>query len=200
MVNKWQRKRGKWSWRRRRIYKNIASYEYLKVKLEYNDVIKFAGNVAGPAFFKSQGAQGVPNFVSTDRLLNGTHYWATLASLFAYYRVFGVSIEIMPSPSNTNGSVVISNIDPVYVAYNPGSSQVMSLPSIRSFNGCLMLDPTSRQRKYTTLYGGTADYKATTDTTAGGLTVRSTSDGKDSDSPLWTIKLVLYVILKRSRI
>lgn len=199
MVKKWLRKGGKWSWRRWRIRKNIASYEYLKVKLEYNDVIKFPTQ-QGEVQFKSQAAQGVPNFVSTDRLLNSTHYWATLSSLFAYYRVFGVSIEIMPSPSNTNGSVAISNIDPVYIAYNPGSSQVMSTPTIRSFNGSLMLDPTGRQRKYTTLYGGTADYKATTDTTAGGLTVRSTASGTDNNSPLWTVKVVLYVILKRSRI
>lgn len=197
MVKKWARAR---SWRRKnKIYKNIGSYEFLKVKLEYNDVIKFPSQ-SGEVMFKSQAQQGAPNFVSTDTLLNASHYWPTLTSLFAYYRVFGVSIEVIPGPCNTNGTLSITNIDPVYIAYNPGSNQVMSMPVLRSFNGSIMLDATSRQRKYTTLYGGTADYKATTDTTAGGISVRSTTNGTQNDSPLWTLKLVLYVILKRSRI
>lgn len=200
MVKKWAGKRR--SWGKRRYWRsNIASYEYLKVKLEYNDVIKFpAAPNAGAAYFKSQDQQGAPYFISTERMLNSTYYWPTLQGLFAYYRVFGCSIEVIPSPSNTNGSVLINNIDPIYLAYNPGSSQAMSLPTLRSFNGSMMLDPNSRKRKYTTLYGGTADFKATTDTTAGGLTVRSTNNGTMNDSPLWTIKVVLYVILKRSRI
>ena len=176
MVKKWLRKKGRWSWRRYKLYKNIGSYEFLKVKLEFNDVIQFPdAAIAGTAQFRSRAQQGAPNFVNTDTLLHTSFYWDVLQQIFAYYRIFGVSIEVMPSPSNTNGSIVIANIDPVYVAYNPGSSQVMTLAAIRSFNASLMLDPTQRQRKYTTLYGGTADFKATTDVTAGGLTVMSTT-------------------------
>lgn len=182
-----------------------ASYEYLRVKLEFHDTLVWpaGGQAAGDIRFQSIAQAIPPNYIAVQNLLVGSAYWANLQSMFSFYKVTGVTIEAVPSPSNIggNGQVQITNLGPIFIGYvSANGAQVYDRLSAN--NNALCLDPTSRKRKYVSLLGGTSSYKAMNENFVGGITVANNPQmqGTATDSPMWALNISIYVLCKKSKI
>lgn len=184
-----------------RRYKQIASRNYFKVKAEYYDVIFFPANEAGKPLFANrvndEGATVASKATNTlNQMLTGYTYSVTLAGLFSFYKITGITLEIIPKYNN--GDVVLDQSD-VYLGYRVGNATHMTLSEIKAVNQNLLLDPRNRQRKYFRTLGNFGDWTNTANAIDGAISIDSTSNGERNSQHSWTIKVSMYLLYKFSK-
>ena len=184
-----------------RRYKQIASRNYFKVKAEYYDVIAFPDNEAGKPLFQNrrndEGATPASKGTNTlNQMLTGYTYSVTLAGLFSFYKITGITLEIIPKYNNGD---VVSDQKDVYLGYRVGNATHMTLSEIKAVNQNLLLDPRNRQRKYFRTLGNFGDWTNTANAIDGAISIDSVSNGEKNSQHSWTIKVSMYLLYKFSK-
>ena len=184
-----------------RRYKQIASRNYFKVKAEYYDTIWFPDNGPGKPLFSNrvgdEGATVASKGTNTiNQMLTGYTYSVTLAGLFSFYKITGITLELIPKYNN--GDVVSDQVD-VYLGYRVGNATHMTLSEIKAVNQNLLLDPRNRQRKYFKTLGNFGDWTNTSNAIDGGISIDSAANGEKNTQHAWTIKVSMYLLYKFSK-
>lgn len=183
-----------------RRYRQVASRNYFKVKIEYYDKIQFGqnGNPARPIFLGPQVGPDYPSasIITLTRIFQQYQNGTTLANLFTYWRPLGLSVEVMPE---SDVGKVITNEIPTYVCFRAGSNDAVTLREMKAINQNILLDSRNRQRRYWKLFGMYGDWWNSGAIMSGGISVNAETDGENGSQPSWKIRVNLYVIYKQSK-
>lgn len=204
---------------------------YFKVKMEYTDRIVFAsyipgtenaGLYGGPAKFKTREEKTgeEPFKVSLQYILDQYMYTNSLAAIFAYYKLTGIRVEIVPESRNlTLSSVEEVNeakytvpYPMVFFSYRSGTNDLQTVAECRSNNQSIVLNPNQKVSRYWRVYGTTSTFITTKTAFTGAFTIRneyptaSDSQSKSTRSlmvyafqPSWQVKISAYYLYKYSR-
>lgn len=211
-------------------YKSV-SMNYFKVKMEYTDRIVFAeytpgsaqGSLyGGPARFKTRATMDgeEPFKISLQYVLDQYMYTNSLAAIFAYYKITGIRVELVPESRNCGLSSVEEVNDlkwtvpypMVYFSYRSGNNSLQTVAECRSNNQSIILNPQQKISRYWRVYGTTSTFITTGTAFSGAFTVRNeypTADDQQSRSlrtlmvyafqPSWQVKISVYYLYKYSR-
>lgn len=213
-----------------RRFKSV-SMNYFKVKMEYTDRICFAFFVpgsngaiskGGPAMFKTrENLTGEEPFkVSLQYILDQYMYTNSLAAIFAYYKLTGIRVEIVPESRNS----ALSSVEEVneqkwtipypmvFFSYRSGNNSLQTVAECRSNNQSIVLNPNQKVSRYWRVYGTTSTFITTGTSFAGAFTVRNEYPTGDLDNakaqralmvyafqPSWQVKISAYYLYKYSR-
>ena len=219
--------RKKYGYRR---FKSV-SMNYFKVKMEYTDRIIFVQHVpgsepgalyGGPArFLTREGANGEDPFkVSLQFILDQYMYTNSLAAIFAYYKLTGIRVEVVPESRNSALSSVeeINNekytvpYPLVYLSFRAGNNSLQNVSECRSNNQSIVLNANQKVSRYWRVYGVTSTFITTGTSFSGAFSVRNEyPTGSDAQSkttrslmvyafqPSWQVKISAYYLYKYSR-
>ena len=211
-------------------YKSV-SMNYFKVKMEYCDRIIFpemtplANNAkiyGGPAKFKTRALlpNDEPYKITLQSVLDQYMYTNSLKAIFAYYKLTGIRVELIPESRNTGIYTTYEAQDAKYVvpypmiffSYRSGTNDAQNVADCRANNQSIVLDPCRKISRYWRVYGTTSTFVATGSAFSGAFSIRNEyPQGADADSsqtrglmvyelqPSWQVKISVYYLYKYSR-
>lgn len=181
-----------------RRYKQVASRNYLKVKAEYYDRIRFPNN-NGKVIFNSKAEDGTVanrSVLTTANIFTGYSYSQILSGLFSYYKILSVAVELIPKYNNVDQ---VADGSTVFLGFKLGSNSALSMQEIKALNQNLVLDPRTRQRRYWRVYNTQGAWSVTDSIINGCFTVDSENNGEKDNQHQWDFKVTLYLIYKYSK-
>lgn len=223
-LRKWKKKYG---YRR---FKSV-SMNYFKVKMEYCDRIIFYQSIpgseagatyGGPARFATRASMNGedPFKISLQYVLDQYMYTNSLAAIFAYYKLTGIRVEIVPESRNSAlSSVEIINDEKytvpypmVFLSFRAGNNSWQTVSECRANNQSIVLNANQKVARYWRVYGTTSTFITTGTSFSGAFSVRNEyPTGSDAQSkttrslmvyafqPSWQIKISAYYLYKYTR-
>lgn len=211
-------------------YKSV-SMNYFKVKMEYCDRIIFsemtplANNAkmyGGPAKFKTRAllANEEPFKVTLQYVLDQYMYTNSLKAIFAYYKLTGIRVEIIPESRNSGLYSTYEAQDAkfgipypmIFFSYRSGTNDLQTVADCRANNQSIVLDPGRKVSRYWRVYGTTSTFVSTGSAFSGAFSIRNEyPQGEDAGSaqtrslmvyelqPSWQVKISVYYLYKYSR-
>ena len=134
------------SYGRRRYYRGYRRYrslanQYFRAKIEGVYTIAFPTQVGNVVFAEPNAAS-----ITFGSIFSSSQYYGSLTSMFGYYKVYGVSMEVVPGPRNfVSGQAVGYKI---FVGFKCGTSTTMTYNELVASNNAIMLGGSVRTRKY----------------------------------------------------
>lgn len=209
-------KKKRWYRRGYKRYKGLSNQQYFRVKAEYYSEILFplAANT-GRAYFKATNA----SVVTLTQIMQAYSYVNVLSGIFAYYKITGIRIEIVPDARNVNldKEVAIPNIgdheqviEPVVmVSYRAGNDNEQSLAEAKANNQSIVLNPHQKVSRYWRTYGASGAYRPATNGLDGAFTVQNDYNAQQAQfynamqqyktQPSWKMKINIYLLYKQSK-
>ena len=190
-VTKYARRRYARGYRR---YRSVSN-TYFRARVEGVYTIAFPEQAGGPIFVENQQL----DTVTFNTLFSSSQYYGSLVSMFGYYKVSGVLMEITPGTNNFKG---INQIGiNVLLGFRFGQVRVMTYKELVADNNSIILGINSNKRKYASTMGSNG-WHSTDDTNndLGAFSVGSSMQADMANSPSWTCRLAVYMIFKKSNI
>ena len=191
-VTRYARRRYRYGYRR---YRSVSN-QYFRTRVEGVYTIAFPGAQVGEPVFAENNQLRV---VSFSTLFSSSQYYGSLVSMFGYYKVSGVLMEITPGSNNFKG---INQIGiNVLLGFRFGQVRVMTYKELVADNNSIILGINSNKRKYASTMGSNG-WHSTDDTNndLGAFSVGSSMQAEMTNSPSWTCRLAVYMIFKKSNI
>ena len=189
-VTKYGRRR---YYRRYRRYRNVSNV-YFPCRVEGAFTIAFPNTQSGgQPIFAENGQLSLVSFLS---LLQASQYYGSLTSMFGYYKVTGVSMEVTPGPKNYNGFNTLALI--VLMGVRFGKSTAMNYKELVADNNSIVLGVNTVKRKYVSAMGSTGWTPVSSTDSMGSFSLASSLDTDLVNSPSWTCKLAVYMLFKKS--
>lgn len=211
-------------------YKSV-SMNYFKVKMEYCDRIIFpemtplaqnAQIYGGPAKYKTRALlnQEEPYKITLQYVLDQYMYTNSLRSIFAYYKITGIRVELIPESRNIGMYSTYEAQDQKYAvpypmiffSYRSGSNDLQTVAECRANNQSIVLDPCKKISRYWRVFGATSTFVTTGSAFTGAFSIRNeypTADDAQSRQtrslmvyelqPSWQVKISVYYLYKYSR-
>lgn len=178
-----------------RRYRNVSN-SYFRTRVEGVFTITFPSLQDGqPVFAENNGL----NIVSFNKLFSSSQYYGSLTSMFGYYKVSGVLMEVTPGPNNFKGfnSPGLN----VLLGFRFGQSSAMTFRELVADNNSIILGINTNKRRYASTMGSNG-WLATSDSNSsmGSFSVASSIQSSMNDSPSWTCRLAVYMIFKKSNV
>ena len=190
-VTKYGRRRYARGYRR---YRSVSN-SYFRTRVEGVFTIAFPSLQDGdPVFAENNGL----NTVTFNKLFSSSQYYGSLTSMFGYYKVSGVLMEVTPGSNNFKGiSLVGLN---VLLGFRFGKDTAMTLQELVADNNSIILGINTNKRKYTSTMGSNG-WTSTADNNAlGAFSVASPIQSNLSNAPTWTCRLAVYMVFKKSNV
>ena len=190
-VTKYARRRYRYGYRR---YRSVSN-QYFRIRVEGVYTIAFpSAQVGEPVFAENNGLR----IVTFNTLFSSSQYYGSLTSMFGYYKVSGVLMEVVPGSNNFKGLNTIG-IN-VLLGFRFGQGSVMTYKELVADNNSILLGINSNKRKYASTMGSNG-WTSTADNNAlGAFSVSSSMQADMANSPSWTCRLAVYMIFKKSNI
>ena len=182
---------------RRRYYRRYRSVsnQYFPCRVEGVYTIAYPSGEDGAVRFFD--AAGNFNFVVTfATLFTNSQYYGSLTSMFGYYKVTGVRMEVHPNWSNA-GAVIQQ--DPILLGFRTGSIAQMTYPELVADNNSLFLGVNS-SKKYVSTMNSQGWGPTNTEQVVGAFSVGSSGTSNKGRSPFWSCKLCVYILFKKSNV
>ena len=191
-VTKYARKRYARGYRR---YRSVSN-SYFRTRVEGVFTIAFpSAQVGEPVFAENNGLR----VVTFNTLFQGSQYYGSLVSMFGYYKVSGVLMEVVPGSNNFKGLNQIG-IN-VLLGFRFGQVRVMTYKELVADNNSIILGINSNKRKYASTMGSNGwTSTAENNNELGAFSVGSSMQADMANSPSWTCRLAVYMIFKKSNI
>ena len=190
-VTKYARRRYRYGYRR---YRSVSN-SYFRTRVEGVYTIAFPSAQDGdPVFAENNGMR----MVTFSKLFSSSQYYGSLVSMFGYYKVSGVLMEITPGSNNFKG---INQIGiNVLLGFRFGKDTAMTYKELVADNNSILLGINSNKRKYASTMGSNG-WTSTADNNAlGAFSVSSSMQADMANSPSWTCRLAVYMIFKKSNV
>ena len=178
-----------------RRYRSVSN-SYFRTRVEGVFTVTFPSLQDGnPVFAENNGL----STVTFKKLFTSSQYYGSLTSMFGYYKVSGVLMEVVPGSNNFKGLNAIGLN--VLLGFRFGQIGAMSYNELVADNNSIILGINSNKRKYASTMGSNG-WVATTDTNAslGAFSIASSIQTNMNDSPSWTCRLSVYMIFKKSMV
>ena len=190
-VTKYSRRRYARGYRR---YRSVSN-SYFRTRVEGVYTIAFpSAQVGEPVFAENNGLR----MVTFNTLFQSSQYYGSLVSMFGYYKVSGVLMEVAPGSNNFKGLNQIG-IN-VLLGFRFGKDTAMTYKELVADNNSILLGINSNKRKYASTMGSNG-WTSTADNNAlGAFSVSSSMQADMANSPSWTCRLAVYMIFKKSNV
>ena len=177
-----------------RRYRSVSN-QYFPCRVEGVYTISYpVGDAGAPRFFD---AAGNFNYVVTfATLFSNSQYYGSLVNMFGYYKVTGVRMEVQPNWSNS-GAVIQQY--PILLGFRTGSIAQMTYPELIADNNSLFLG-VSPSKKYVSTMNSQGWGPTNTEQVVGAFSVASSDTSDRGHSPIWSCKLCVYILFKKSNI
>ena len=179
-----------------RRYRSVSN-QYFRIRVEgvYTITFPTTQQSGQPLFAENNGL----STVTFNTLFSSSQYYGSLVSMFGYYKVSGVLMEITPGSNNFKG---INQIGiNVLLGFRFGLVRVMTYKELVADNNSIVLGINSNKRKYASTMGSNG-WHSTDDTNneMGAFSVGSSVDMSLQYAPTWTTRLAVYMIFKKSMV
>ena len=190
-VTRYARRRYARGYRR---YRSVSN-SYFRTRVEGVYTIAFpSAQVGEPVFAENNGLR----VVTFNTLFQASQYYGSLVSMFGYYKVSGVLMEVVPGTNNFKGLNTIG-IN-VLLGFRFGKDTAMTYKELVADNNSIVLGINSNKRKYASTLGSNG-WTSTADNNAlGAFCVSSSMQADMANSPSWTCRLAVYMIFKKSNV
>lgn len=181
-------------YRRYRRYRNVSNV-YFPCRVEGVFTIAFPNTSSGgQPIFAENGQLSIVSFLS---LFQASQYYGSFTSMFGYYKVTGVSMEVTPGPNNFKGfSAAGLN---VLLGFRFGKTSAMSYQELVADNNTIVVGVNTIKRKYASAMGATGWTPVTSTTNSmGSFSIASSVDTSQQYGPTWTTRLAVYMLFKKS--
>lgn len=177
-----------------RRYKNVSN-TYFSTRVEAVYTIAFPEQAGHAIFVENQQL----NTVTFNTLFTSSQYYGSLTSMFGYYKVSGVLMEITPGQNNFKGITVVGLN--VLLGFNFGKSGAMTYQELVADNNSIILGINTNKRKYTSTMGSNG-WTSTADinNSLGAFSVASSINSTYTIAPSWTCRLAVYMLFKKSNV
>ena len=190
-VTKYGRRRYARGYRR---YRSVSN-SYFRTRVEGVYTIAFpSAQVGEPVFAENNGLK----MVTFNTLFQSSQYYGSLVSMFGYYKVSGVLMEVAPGTNNFKGLNQIG-IN-VLLGFRFGKDTAMTYKELVADNNSILLGINSNKRKYASTMGSNGWTSTADNNSLGAFSVSSSMQADMSNSPSWTCRLAVYMIFKKSNI
>lgn len=177
-----------------RRYRNVSN-SYLRIRVEGVYTITFPSLQDGnPVFAENNGL----STVTFNKLFTSSQYYGSLVSMFGYYKVSGVLMEVTPGPNNYKGFNVLGLN--VLLGFKFGQGGSMTYHELVADNNSIILGVNSNKRKYASTMGSNGWTSTAENNSMGAFSIASSIQSNMNDSPSWTCRLSVYMIFKKSNI
>ena len=180
---------------RYRRYRSVSN-QYFRIRVEGVYTIAFPNGQVGEPVFAENNQLRVVTF---NTLFSSSQYYGSLTSMFGYYKVSGVLMEITPGQNNFKGITVVGLN--VLLGFRFGLVRVMTYKELVADNNSIVLGINSNKRKYASTMGSNG-WHSTDDTNneMGAFSVASAQNSSTTYSPTWACKLCVYILFTKSNI
>ena len=178
-----------------RRYRNVSNV-YFPCRVEGLYTIAFPNTQSGggPIFAEN----GQLNNVSFAVLFQQSQYYGSLTSMFGYYKVTGVLMEVTPGPSNYKGFSVLGLN--VLLGFRFGKTSAMNYHELVADNNSVVLGVNTNKRKYASAMGSNGWVSTSSSYAVGAFSVASSLNSTLANAPSWTCKLSVYMLFKKSNV
>lgn len=176
-----------------RRYKSVSNI-YFRARVEGVYTVTFPDQ-AGSAIFAENNQL---NTVTFDTLFSSSQYYGSLTSMFGYYKVSGILMEVTPGQNNFKGiSIVGLN---VLLGFRFGQNAAMTYKELSADNNSIVLGINTNKRKYTSTMGSNGWTSVANENTLGCFSVASSLNSSLAIAPSWTCRLAVYMLFKKSNV
>ena len=176
-----------------RRYRSVSN-TYFKARVEGVYTIAFPEQAGGPIFVENQQLDSV----TFNTLFSSSQYYGSLTSMFGYYKVSGVLMEITPGQNNFKGITVVGLN--VLLGFRFGQQGAMTYKELTADNNSIVLGINTNKRKYTSTMGSNGWTPTAQDNPLGSFSVASSINSTYTIAPSWTCRLAVYMIFKKSNV
>ena len=187
-VTKYARRRYARGYRR---YRSVSN-TYFRTRVEGVYTITFPEQAGAPIFAENQQL----DTVTFNTLFSSSQYYGSLTSMFGYYKVSGILMEVTPGSNNFRGLNVIGLN--VLLGFRFGKTGAMTYKELVADNNSIVLGINTNKRKYTSTMGSNGWTPIAQDNPLGSFSVASSLISTLSGAPSWTCRLAVYMIFKKS--
>ena len=190
-VTKYGRRRYARGYRR---YRSVSN-SYFRTRVEGVYTIAFpSAQVGEPVFAENNGLR----MVTFNTLFQSSQYYGSLVSMFGYYKVSGVLMEVAPGSNNFKGLNQIG-IN-VLLGFRFGLVRVMTYKELVADNNSILLGINTNKRKYASTMGSNGWTSTAENNVLGAFSVASSLPSVLVSAPSWTCRLAVYMIFKKSMV
>ena len=188
-VTRYSRRRYARGYRR---YRSVSN-SYFRTRVEGVYTIAFpSAQVGEPVFAENNGLR----MVTFNTLFQSSQYYGSLVSMFGYYKVSGVLMEVSPGSNNFKGLNQIG-IN-VLLGFRFGKKTAMTYKELVADNNSIVLGVNTVKRKYASAMGSNGWTPSSSTDSMGTFSVASSLDSSLVNAPSWTCKLAVYMLFKKS--
>ena len=184
------RRRYRYGYRR---YRSVSN-SYFRTRVEGVYTITFPDQAGGPIFGENQRL----NTVTFNTLFSSSQYYGSLTSMFGYYKVSGVLMEVTPGPNNFKGITLVGLN--VLLGFRFGQGGAMTYQELIADNNSIILGVNTNKRKYASTMGSNGWTSTADINPLGSFSVASSIQSTLSNAPSWTCRLAVYMIFKKSNV
>lgn len=191
-VTKYGRRRYARGYRRYRHVGNV----YFPCRVEGLYTITFPNTESGggPIFAEN----GQLNNVSFNMLFQASQYYGSLTSMFGYYKVSGILMEVTPGPNNNKGFNVLGLN--VLLGFRFGKTGAMTYQELIADNNSIILGVNTSKRRYASTMGSNGWTSTSALNSMGVFSVASSITSTLANAPTWTCRLAVYMLFKKSNV
>ena len=190
-VTKYARRRYARGYRR---YRSVSN-SYFRTRVEGVYTIAFpSAQVGEPVFAENNGLR----MVTFNTLFQSSQYYGSLVSMFGYYKVSGVLMEVAPGSNNFKGLNQIG-IN-VLLGFRFGKDTAMTYKELVADNNSILLGINSNKRKYASTMGSNGWTSTAENNSMGAFSVAASMQSDMANAPSWTCRLAVYMIFKKSMV
>ena len=177
-----------------RRYRSVSN-QYFPCRVEGVYTIGFPSDQAGaPRFYDA--VQNWGSVVPFATLFSSSQYYGSLVNMFGYYKVTGVRMEVQPHWDNSGN---IRQLNPILIGFKTGTIAQMTYSELIADNNSLFLG-TSPNKKYVSTMNSQGWGPTNTEQVVGAFSVGSSGTSTTSRSPVWSCKLCVYILFKKSNV
>ena len=190
-VTKYSRRRYARGYRR---YRSVSN-SYFRTRVEGIFTITFPSLQDGDPVFAENNGLNTGGF---NKLFNSSQYYGSLTSMFGYYKVCGVLMEVVPGSNNFKGLNAIGLT--VLLGFRFGQVGAMTYQELVADNNSIILGINSNKRKYASTMGSNGWVSTAVGNSLGAFSIASSIQTNMNNAPSWTCRLSVYMIFKKSMV
>lgn len=186
-------------YRRRRYYRRYRRYrsltnQYFRTRVEGVYTIAFPSQAGAPVFAETEDTT-----IDFFTIFNNSQYYGALTTMFGYMKIYGISMEVTPGPTNYKGTATIGA--KTLVGFRFGNDGPVSYHQLVANNNSILLGVDTAKRKYVSTMGATDWLNSNSSNSGFGVfAVASSVNGTLSNQPTWTCRFCLYMLFKKSNV
>ena len=185
------RRRYRYGYRR---YRSVSN-SYFRTRVEGVFTIAFPSLQNGdPVFAENNGL----STVTFNKLFSSSQYYGSLTSMFGYYKVSGVLMEVTPGPNNFKGITLVGLN--VLLGFRFGKDTAMNYQELVADNNSIILGINSNKRKYASTMGSNGWTSTAENNSLGAFSIASSIQSILAEAPTWTCRLAVYMVFKKSNV